>query len=531
MMKRLINKPAYSNTIKVIVSVIIFGLISKGCLKSTSEIPLTLSLSKKLMEFSSFGGRDSFAIKSNTDWKVSSSASSGLTISPESGSNDGVVTITADPNTGLTSRTPTITVSGMGLLKPDTIFVTVSAAPSLNVTPVNLNYTATDAPKTLTVTSNISWTVASNQAWLRVNPTSGTNNGQVTVTADNNISLSQRHATITFAVAGVTFQFINVTQQAGITPSLSVSTTSLQFKANDSPKPITVNSNIDWTIVSGEPAWLTASPQSGSGDGAFNVTAANNLNSASRISTITVSGGSISHAISVTQDGAVSFEEPEMVFIPGGTFTMGCTTEQGNECSQEERPAHRVTLTDFYIGRFEVTQALWSAVMGYNPSSFPRGDDYPVETVSWNDTQEFIKRLNSLTGKQYRLPTEAEWEYAARGGNQSKGYKYSGSNTIDNVAWYGVSTGGTHPVGEKSPNELNLFDMSGNVWEWCSDLYDAYYYDDKVVITNPKGPSTGYHHVIRGGSYRTEAKSVRVSSRSSQIPATGYNYTGFRLAR
>ena len=153
---------------------------------------------------------------------------------------------------------------------------------------------------------------------------------------------------------------------------------------------------------------------------------------------------------------------------------MGATSEQGEDADSDEKPAHQVTLSDYYIGETEVTQALWKAVMGTNPSNF-KGDSNPVEKVSWNDCQEFIRKLNSLTGRTFRLPTEAEWECAARGGNQSKGYKYSGSNKIKDVAWYdGNSKDKTHAVKTKPSNELGLYDMSGNVNEWCWDLYGAY---------------------------------------------------------
>ena len=176
----------------------------------------------------------------------------------------------------------------------------------------------------------------------------------------------------------------------------------------------------------------------------------------------------------------------EMIAVQGGTFTMGCTPEQGSDCWNNEKPAHQVTVSDFYISKYEVTQAQWTAVMGTivrQPISktFPlmcigeEGDNYPMCCVSWEEVQEFISRLNTLTGKQYRLLTEAEWEYAARGGKKSRGYKYSGSNTLENVAWYiENSNDEIHPVGTKSPNELGIYDMSGNVGEWCNDWYEDY---------------------------------------------------------
>lgn len=184
----------------------------------------------------------------------------------------------------------------------------------------------------------------------------------------------------------------------------------------------------------------------------------------------------------------------EMIYVEGGTFVMGATAEQGPDAESDERPAHKVTLSSYAIGKYTVTQALWKAVMGENPSYF-KGDSLPVEQVSWDDCQEFIKKLNNITGKTFRLPTEAEWEFAARGGNSSKGYKYSGSNNVDEVAWYTCCSDlKTHPVGTKNPNELGIFDMSGNVWEACSDCYQPY---SSSVLPSHKNVC----HVYRGGGW------------------------------
>ncbi|MBR4838137.1 MAG: SUMF1/EgtB/PvdO family nonheme iron enzyme [Bacteroidales bacterium] len=218
----------------------------------------------------------------------------------------------------------------------------------------------------------------------------------------------------------------------------------------------------------------------------------------------------------------VSFE---MVDVKGGTFTMGGTAEQGSDAYDSEKPTHSVTLNDYYIGKFEVTQELWQAVMGSNPSYF-EGNNLPVEDVSWNDVQEFIKKLNQKIGANFRLPTEAEWEYAARGGNKSRGYKYSGSNNIG-VAWYTDNSGyNTHQVGTKSPNELGIYDMSGNVWEWCQDWYGSY---SSGSQTNPTGPASGSRRVLRGGSWGSRARICRVSDRGSSDPGNRYNDYGFRL--
>ena len=225
----------------------------------------------------------------------------------------------------------------------------------------------------------------------------------------------------------------------------------------------------------------------------------------------------------------------KMVYVQGGTFTMGCTSEQGGECDVDEKPSHQVTLSDYWIGETEVTQALWEAVMGSNPSSF-KGDNRPVEKVSWDDCQEFIRKLNALTGKTFALPTEAQWEYAARGGNKSRHCKYAGSNTIGDVAWYrencydkGSSSPdyGTHPVKGKQANELGLYDMSGNVWEWCSDWEGEY---SSSSQTNPTGPSSGSRRVYRGGGWCGYAWGCRVSDRNYDAPDNRSNYLGFRLS-
>ena len=216
-----------------------------------------------------------------------------------------------------------------------------------------------------------------------------------------------------------------------------------------------------------------------------------------------------------------------MIVVEGGTFNMGATSEQGSDAESDEKPVHSVTLSDYYIGETEVTQELWAAVMGSNPSWFSGNPQRPVEMVSWNDCQEFITKLNELTGKNFRLPTEAEWEYAARGGNGSQGYKYSGSNTISDVAWYSGNSGSeTHNVKTKSPNELGIYDMSGNVFEWCEDWYGNY---SSGSQTNPTGPSSGSIRVLRGGSWYYGERGWRVSDRSGHNPDIGYNFLGLRL--
>ncbi len=224
--------------------------------------------------------------------------------------------------------------------------------------------------------------------------------------------------------------------------------------------------------------------------------------------------------------------EPEMVFVKGGAFMMGCTREQ-QDCNDNEKPAHAVTLNDFYIGGYEVTQRLWKLVMGTAPSSFKNRDDCPVESVSWDNVQAFIQKLNAQTSRTYRLPTEAEWEYAARGGGKQvlfgNGKNVADPNEINfDADW--IAHGWTVPVGSLNcPNELGLHDMSGNVWEWCSDWYDSNYYKNSPSFS-PTGPSSGSYRVLRGGSWYSAQQYCRVTVRSYGAPDFRSGSTGFRLA-
>ena len=231
-----------------------------------------------------------------------------------------------------------------------------------------------------------------------------------------------------------------------------------------------------------------------------------------------------SNAISIPVKDGISIE---MVKVEAGTFMMGATPEM-EKPNSDEKPLHQVTLTnDYYMGKYEVPQALWEAVMGSNPSEY-KGDNLPVEMVSWNDCQEFISKLNSLTGRKFRLPTEAEWEYAARGGKKSRGYQYSGNSNITDVAWYDGNSGSKpHPVGTKQANELGIYDMSGNVYEWCSDWYGSY---SSSSQTNPTGADSGSFRVFRGGGWGIYARGCRLSYRYIFTPDDRRSYLGLRLA-
>lgn len=216
-----------------------------------------------------------------------------------------------------------------------------------------------------------------------------------------------------------------------------------------------------------------------------------------------------------------------MVYVPGGTFIMGATNEHSSDVYDEECAPHLVTLSSYSIGETEVTQELWQVVMGSNPAC-RKGKGKPVECVSWNDCQTFISKLNSLTSKNFRLPTEAEWEFACRGGVNSQGYKYGGSNILDNVAWYkDNSVSDTHEVARKSPNELGIYDMSGNVYEWCSDWYGPY---SNTHQANPKGINSGSKRVIRGGSWFGGERQCSSLVRDDYTPDRSDYYIGLRLA-
>lgn len=230
-----------------------------------------------------------------------------------------------------------------------------------------------------------------------------------------------------------------------------------------------------------------------------------------------------SNVLTITA-GGVSFD---VVRVKAGTFVMGCTDEQNRECDNDENPSHRVTISqDYYIGKFEVTQDLFEAVMGYNPSNW-KASNLPVENVRWDEAQEFCNKLSRMTGRRFALPTEAQWEYAARGGMKSVGYKYCGSSEISDVAWYVENSyRQTHPVGSLRPNELGLYDMSGNVWEWCQDWYGDY---SSSSQRDPKGPNSGSIHVLRGGGWDLDAESLRVANRGNYASDFSSGYYGFRV--
>lgn len=234
--------------------------------------------------------------------------------------------------------------------------------------------------------------------------------------------------------------------------------------------------------------------------------------------------GSQIDKVTITANG-VSFT---MVYVPGGTFMMGSTPATDPDAYRNESPVHEVTVWSYYIAETEVTQELWQAVMGNNPSKCQGDPRRPVENVTLFQCVRFVDKLSALTGKVFRLPTEAEWEYAARGAGYSRGFRFAGSADVDLVAWYYENAlDSPHPVGLKQPNEIGLYDMSGNVFEWCQDFYSSY---DGEPAVNPIGPESGSDNIIRGGSWGSMAPLCRVSFRGMMPPSESTGYVGLRLA-
>ncbi len=416
--------------------------------------------------------------------------------------------------------------------------------------------TSTGGTHQLTITTNDTWTATSSSTWMQLSQREGSGDATVTMTIGDNNSIHERRDTTIFRsghqteVKVVTIQaarYLTVSPKEDITFPVDGGTS----------QTFTVDTDGSYDVTSSE-SWLTISQQGNT----FTVTATRNDSGSKRKALITVAmigmmvGENYEVELPVEQDSvasdgvfALEFDNGDISFsltknnttasftmkmVYGGTFQMGRAASDGGN---DETPVHSVTLSSFRIGETEVTQDLWYAVMGKSPSSGYKweyrgvGNDYPAYWVSWDDCQEFITELNTIcasylnNNQHFRLPTEAEWEYAARGGNKSKGYRYSGSNDIGSVAWYGGNSGNTtHEVKKKQPNELGLYDMTGNVNEWCYDWWSDY---SAGAQTDPVGPREGTHRVYRGGSfYNTECQIIY---RRGYSPDTHWDDFGFRL--
>ena len=308
-----------------------------------------------------------------------------------------------------------------------------------------------------------------------------------------------------------------------------------------------ISANRRW-IINGNADWLTVSPLRGEpadGEQLITLHASINKSRETRKAVLTIEDIDYQwrrrYVTVIQNSGNLYIEKKNGVFtvngvtfklikVPKGTFTMGTKSVDGSTVDEAEQPTRMVTISDFCIGETEVTQQLWQAVMGKNPSKMI-GENLPVNNVSWNDCQKFIDSLNVLTNLWLRLPTEAEWEYAARGGQNSSGYVYSGSNTLDEVGWYTANSNNQlHEVKQLMPNELGIYDMSGNVLEWCQDWYSPTYYQTSEEYNDPAGPTKGTMRVQRGGRFNWLGNDCRVSRRLADNPNKGDVTVGLRLA-
>lgn len=408
----------------------------------------------------------------------------------------------------------------------------------------SIEFIAAGESKTINVSANIEWTIASNTAssWLTVQKTSDYVPFIVLVLeAAPNGPSQNRSGIITLKGRSKSVE-ISVTQVAE-EEILNISSDFESFSSNGESKELIVTANTSWSISSNTASsWLTATKKD---DNTLLLEATPNSTNMNHYGIIEIKGANMTKTITVEQDknqkaatitvNGVSFN---MVPVEGGTFQMG-----GNDWFNNG-PIHAVTVSSFSIGETEVTQALWFAVMGQKPTSnstykwekyYGLGDNCPAYLISWDDCQEFIVKLNQKTGMNFRLPTEAEWEFAARGGIHSKGYLYAGSNAVNDVAWHDSNSHDgdyhrtPHNVRSKKANELGIYDMSGNILEWCSDWYDEYYYRSSPNV-NPQGPVSGTERVMRGGSYSGFDIACKVTNRVGHGSKEAHYDTGLRLA-
>ena len=429
----------------------------------------------------------------------------------------------------------------MGCSKDDSIEVT------LNVDKTELLLDSDGGERLLTISCNMYWLITDTSDWCTIDITAGTEDCTVKVNVDAYDGWEDRSTVLT-VTSGDKTETITVIQSS--MKRLELDARDFNASAWGDTVFVNVNSNCDYVVIipTEFSNWISELPSSRSiTERAYSFVVSKNEDYAPRRGYVVFSGNSVMDTISIVQFPlqVASFTEKvagvefQMIYVEGGTFRMGATEEQGDDAYDREKPVHSVTLSDYYIGKFEVTQGLWEVVMGTTISEQRDktdaslwlngvGTDYPMYHVNWDEAQEFCKKLSELTGRKSALPTEAQWEYAARGGKYSRGYKYSGSNDIEDVAWYGYNSNfSTHPVGTKYPNELGVYDMSGNVWEWCHDWYDSYNSEEQ---TDPMGPSSGFLRSVRGGSIQFGAVEDRLTFRNKSEANRRTPDYGFRVA-
>lgn len=375
---------------------------------------------------------------------------------------------------------------------------------------------------TVSITTDGDWSCKYNADWILVRE----QQNKIRIIADRNPNAESRTTIIQVLCNGDIRSTITV-HQAGVL--LEIDETNIEVASIGGIQSVTFHSNtLDYTVECAE-KWMDIKK----GNNAININVERNYSMEDRMGKISITQGAVVKTLYVTQRACQWFDSFQMVNVDGGTFLIGAQKDDSSQKEYDkdaypiESPVHSVTLADYSIGIFEVTQAQWMAAMGYNPS-IHQGDNLPVENVSWSQIQEFINLLNQKSGLNYRLPTEAEWEYAAKGGIKSQNNKFSGYSVLAACGWYySNSESSTHEVGKKYPNELGIYDMSGNVREWCNDWF-GYYTTDKA--NNPQGPNNGNMKINRGGSWSTPAINCRNSYRHTDFPNETSHDLGFRLA-
>lgn len=391
---------------------------------------------------------------------------------------------------------------------------------SLLVSAYELELSANREEQIVKISSVADWDCEYSAEWLLVRQ----QQDKIRVIVDENPSREVRSDVIRIKVNGAIKAEITVTQRG---TALAIENKVLTIDSNSEDITIPVSCNNQWTFKN-PLSWCSAYKNE---DNIF-LTVERNYSMNERSGIITINSGEVSLDITISQSGCQWFESFEMIKVEGGAFYMGAQKNSSEEDNydayayQIESPVHKVSVSSYAIGKFEVTQAQWSAAMGNNPSNI-QGENLPVENVTWEDVQSFISVLNEKSGLNYRLPTEAEWEFAAKGGNMSNAFYYSGNPVLGACGWfYSNSKATTHEVGTKFPNELGIYDMSGNVREWCNDWFKYYSSSDEE---NPQGASDGSTKVNRGGSWTTPASNCRNTYRHTDYPHESALDLGFRL--
>lgn len=393
---------------------------------------------------------------------------------------------------------------------------------SLTVSQNEVSFTSSGGEQVVSITSDEDWRCSYDADWILVRE----QQQKIRIIASINPSAESRTTVIHLLCKDKIRSTITVIQNGVL---LDVNESAIEIASAGETRFVNlVHESSDFGIECIED-WIEAEERA---DGIV-INVQRNFNMSERVGSVKIHQGNVEKVLSIKQDACQWYESFQMTEVLGGTFNIGAQKDDvssTNYCVSAypiEAPVHNVTLDSYYIGTFEVTQAQWVAAMGSNPSTH-KGDNLPVENVSWEQVQDFITLLNSKTSLNYRLPTEAEWEFAANGGTLSEGNLYSGFPTVGACGWYySNSNSSTHEVGTKYPNELGIYDMSGNVREWCDDWFEYY---SSSPVTNPKGPTTGTMKVNRGGSWTTPAINCRNSYRHTDFPSETSQDLGFRLA-